>query len=89
VSVPSLCRNCHNRSPKRGRRANDPPAILLGDACGSLASPRDGDSPLLLYRAAEERLYAQKLIRSWLSEAEVVALPSQAERLMLRARRPA
>ena len=26
--------------------------------------PRDGESPLLLFRAADERLYAQKVIRS-------------------------
>jgi hypothetical protein len=46
-----------------------------------------GDSALLLFRAADERLYAQKLIRSRLSEAEVVDLPSQSERSMLRALR--
>src|SRR5436189_2331570 len=56
---------------------------------GWAVCPRDGDSSLLLYRAADERLYAQKLIRSRLSEGEVVGLPSQAERLMLRARRGA
>ncbi len=56
---------------------------------GWAVCPRDGDSALLLYRAADERLYAQKLIRSRLSEGEVVGLPSQAERLMLRARRGA
>ena len=46
--------------------------------------PRDGESSLLLFRAADERLYAQKLIRSRLTAAEVVALPTQAERLALR-----
>jgi diguanylate cyclase (GGDEF)-like protein len=46
--------------------------------------PRDGESALLLFRAADERLYAQKLIRSRLTAAEVVALPTQAERLALR-----
>jgi diguanylate cyclase (GGDEF)-like protein len=56
---------------------------------GWAVCPRDGDSALLLFRAADERLYAQKLIRSRLSEGEVVGLPSQAERLMLRARRGA
>ena len=41
---------------------------------------------LLLFRAADERLYAQKLIRSRLTSAEVVAMPSRAERLALRSR---
>ena len=58
----------------------------LSMSFGWAVCPRDGDSALLLYRAADERLYAQKLIRSRLSEGEVVGLPSQAERLMLRAR---
>lgn len=61
----------------------------LSMSFGWALCPRDGDSALLLFRAADERLYAQKLIRSRLSEAEVVALPSQAERLMLRFRRGA
>jgi hypothetical protein len=44
--------------------------------------PPRGDSALLLFRAADERLHAQKLISSLLSESggEVVALPSEAER---------
>lgn len=54
---------------------------------GWAVCPRDGDTALLLFRAADERLYAQKLIRSRLSEGEVVGLPSQAERLLLRSRR--
>ena len=53
---------------------------------GWAVCPRDGDSSLLLFRAADERLYAQKLIRSRLSAGEVVHLPSTAERLMLRSR---
>jgi diguanylate cyclase (GGDEF)-like protein len=57
----------------------------LSMSFGWAVCPRDGDSALLLFRAADERLYAQKLIRSRLSEGEVVGLPSQAERLMLRA----
>lgn len=61
----------------------------LSMSFGWALCPRDGDSALLLFRAADERLYAQKLIRSRLSEAEIVALPSQAERLMLRFRRGA
>src|ERR1041384_2381233 len=56
----------------------------LSMSFGWAVCPRDGVSALLLYRAADERLYAQKLIRSRLSEGEVVGLPSQAERLMLR-----
>jgi len=48
---------------------------------GWAVSPRDGDSSLLLFRAADERLYAQKLIRSRLTAAEVVELPGAAERL--------
>jgi len=59
----------------------------LSMSFGWAVSPRDGDSALLLFRAADERLYAQKLIRSRLSAGEVVDLPSGAERLMLRARR--
>ena len=58
----------------------------LSMSFGWAVCPRDGDSSLLLYRAADERLYAQKLIRSRLSAAEVVNLPTTAERLMLRSR---
>ena len=61
----------------------------LSVSFGWAVCPRDGDTALLLFRAADERLYAQKLIRSRLSEGEVVGLPSQAERLMLRSRRGA
>ena len=61
----------------------------LSMSFGWAVCPRDGDSALLLFRAADERLYAQKLIRSRLSAGEVVGLPSQAERLLLRARRGA
>jgi diguanylate cyclase (GGDEF)-like protein len=53
---------------------------------GWAVSPRDGESSLLLFRAADERLYAQKLIRSRLTAAEVVSLPTQAERLAMRSR---
>ena len=53
---------------------------------GWAVCPRDGSSSLLLFRAADERLYAQKLIRSRFSAAEIVDLPSRAERLKLRAR---
>jgi diguanylate cyclase (GGDEF)-like protein len=51
---------------------------------GWAVCPRDGDSSLLLYRAADERLYAQKLIRSRFSAAEVVSMPTRAERLAMR-----
>jgi diguanylate cyclase (GGDEF)-like protein len=57
----------------------------LSMSFGWAVCPRDGDSSLLLFRAADERLYAQKLIRSRFSAAEVVDLPSRAERLRLRA----
>jgi diguanylate cyclase len=36
--------------------------------------PRDGDTSLLLFRAADERLFAQKVIRSRLSAGEVIEL---------------
>jgi diguanylate cyclase (GGDEF)-like protein len=61
----------------------------LSMSFGWAVCPRDGESSLLLYRAADERLYAQKLIRSRLSEGQIVGFPSQAERLMLRAQRGA
>jgi diguanylate cyclase (GGDEF)-like protein len=57
----------------------------LSMSFGWSVCPRDGNSSLLLYRAADERLYGQKLIRSRLSAGEVVDLPSRAERLRLRA----
>ena len=53
---------------------------------GWAVCPRDGETSLLLFRTADERLYAQKLIRSRLTSAEIVALPTQAERLALRSR---
>ena len=63
-------------------------AALAGDwmsmSFGWAVCPRDGDSALLLYRAADERLYAQKLIRSRLTAAKVVSMPSRAERLAMR-----
>jgi diguanylate cyclase (GGDEF)-like protein len=58
----------------------------LSMSFGWAVCPRDGDSSLLLFRAADERLYAQKLIRSRLAAAEVVDLPTRAERLKLRSR---
>ena len=51
---------------------------------GWAVHPRDGESSLLMFRAADERLYAQKLIRSRLTAAEVVSMPTRAERLAMR-----
>jgi diguanylate cyclase (GGDEF)-like protein len=42
--------------------------------------PRDGESPRLLFRAADERLYARKLLRRSLTPPKVVKLPTAAER---------
>jgi len=53
---------------------------------GWAVCPRDGETSLLLFRAADERLYAQKLIRTRLTAAEVVSMPTQAERLAMRSR---
>jgi diguanylate cyclase (GGDEF)-like protein len=47
---------------------------------GWALSPRDGKSPQLLFHAADERLYARKLLRRSLTPAKVVRLPSAAER---------
>ena len=58
----------------------------IGMTFGWAVCPRDGETSLLLFRAADERLYAQKLIRSRLTAAEVVSLPTQAERLAMRSR---
>ena len=66
-------------------------AALVADGMsmsfGWAVCPRDGDSALLLYRAADERLYAQKLIRSRLTSAEVIshAGPRRAARAALTA----
>jgi diguanylate cyclase (GGDEF)-like protein len=43
---------------------------------GWAVSPRDGTDALALFRAADERLHAQKLIRSRLTDGEVVPLPT-------------
>lgn len=47
---------------------------------GWALGPRDGDSAQLLFRAADERLYARKLLRRSLAPAKVVKLPGAAER---------
>jgi diguanylate cyclase (GGDEF)-like protein len=59
----------------------------LSASFGWAVCPGDGDTALLLFRAAEERLHAQKLIRSRLFEGEDLRPPAQAERLLLRSRR--
>ncbi len=51
---------------------------------GWAVHPRDGLDPLTLFRAADERLYAQKLIRSRLTDGEVVQLPNDHELFALR-----
>ncbi len=52
----------------------------MGMSFGWSICPRDGDSSLLLFRAADERLYAQKMLRTRLTGAKVVRLPTAAER---------
>ena len=47
-------------------------------------SPRDGTDALALFRAADERLHAQKLIRSRLTSAEVTELPSEHQAFRVR-----
>jgi diguanylate cyclase (GGDEF)-like protein len=56
----------------------------LSMSFGWAVCPRDGESSLLLFRAADERLYAQKLIRGRLTSGEVVSMPARAERLAQR-----
>lgn len=61
-----------------------PGAEGMSMSFGWAVCPRDGDRSLLLYRAADERFYAQKLIRSRFTAAEVVSMPTRAERLVMR-----
>jgi hypothetical protein len=49
---------------------------------GWAVCPRDGDTSLLLFRAADERLFAQKVIRSHLCVGQVIDLPSRSEPLL-------
>ncbi len=49
----------------------------IGMSFGWAVRPRDGSDPLTLFRAADERLYAQKLIRSRLTSGEVVELQTE------------
>jgi diguanylate cyclase (GGDEF)-like protein len=46
--------------------------------------PRDGEDSLTLFRAADERLYAQKLIRSRMTHAEIVQLQTEQQAPTLR-----
>jgi diguanylate cyclase (GGDEF)-like protein len=52
----------------------------MGMSFGWALSPRDGDTAALLFSAADERLYARKLLRRSLGPAKVVKLPTAAER---------
>jgi diguanylate cyclase (GGDEF)-like protein len=51
---------------------------------GWAVHPRDGGDALALFRAADERLYAQKLIRRRLDDADIVQLPTGRETYGLR-----
>jgi diguanylate cyclase (GGDEF)-like protein len=57
----------------------------LAMSFGWAVHPRDGRDALALFRAADERLQAQKLIRSRLTDTEVVRLPGDADAFALRA----
>ena len=52
----------------------------MGMSFGWALYPRDGENPRLLFRAADERLYARKLLRRSLTPAKLVKLPTAAER---------
>jgi diguanylate cyclase (GGDEF)-like protein len=56
----------------------------IGMSFGWAVHPRDGSDPLTLFRTADERLYAQKLIRSRLMSAEIVELPTERDVFPLR-----
>jgi diguanylate cyclase (GGDEF)-like protein len=56
----------------------------LAMSFGWSVHPRDGADALALFRAANERLHSQKLIRSRLTDAEVVPLPGEQEAFALR-----
>jgi diguanylate cyclase (GGDEF)-like protein len=49
----------------------------IGMSFGWAVHPRDGSDPLTLFRAADERLNAQKLIRSRLTGGQLVELPTE------------
>ncbi|HEX6490879.1 MAG TPA: GGDEF domain-containing protein [Gaiellaceae bacterium] len=56
----------------------------LAMSFGWAVHPRDGRDALALFRTADERLYAQKLIRNRLTSADVIPLPGDQERYTLR-----
>jgi diguanylate cyclase (GGDEF)-like protein len=56
----------------------------LAMSFGWAVHPRDGRDALALFRAADERLHAQKLIRNRLADADVVPLPGEHEKFPLR-----
>jgi diguanylate cyclase (GGDEF)-like protein len=56
----------------------------LAMSFGWAVHPRDGRDALALFRAANERLNAQKLIRSRLTGGEIVPLPAEQEPFPLR-----
>jgi diguanylate cyclase (GGDEF)-like protein len=51
----------------------------LAMSFGRAVHPRDGRDALALFRAANDRLQAQKLIRSRLTDAQVVRLPGESD----------
>lgn len=59
----------------------------LAMSFGWATHPRDGRDALALFRAASERLQAQKLIRNRLTDAQVVRLPADADAFARRAAR--
>jgi diguanylate cyclase (GGDEF)-like protein len=67
-----------------GRLTSSLAADGVSMSFGWSVCPRDGDNALLLFRAADERLYAQKLIRSRLTGAEVTELPSEHQAFRVR-----
>jgi diguanylate cyclase (GGDEF)-like protein len=56
----------------------------LAMSFGWAVHPRDGRDALALFRAADERLQAQKLIRNRLTDADVVRLPGEGDAFALR-----
>jgi diguanylate cyclase (GGDEF)-like protein len=56
----------------------------LAMSFGWAVHPRDGRDALALFRAADERLSAQKLIRNRLTDSEVVRVPGEADAFALR-----
>jgi diguanylate cyclase (GGDEF)-like protein len=56
----------------------------LAMSFGWAVHPRDGRDALALFRAANERLHAQKLIRNRLTSADVIPLPGEQDHYTLR-----